>query len=182
MEGCAEEAACARLAAFPRPQVQHTAPQPGPPTAHQAKQLLGHGLAAQGGRGPWVPAGSRASTGPGGPSSQRTFLGGEVGTAGRQRARPVLGNRHQPLVGSLLRNGAALSPEGLLPPQAELTLGHGSRWRAALLVPRKAAETKQVALAGTLPVSPTQIPEPRDQPWQAAKPQQGLAPPLRFPT
>lgn len=66
------------------------------------------------------------------------FLGGDVGAARRQAARPGLGDRHQPLVGCLLRNGAALSPEGLLSPQAELTLSHGSRWGAALLVRRKA--------------------------------------------
>lgn len=165
---------------------------PAPSAVHSTPARAAHCPPGQAALGPrpdstrWTgtvgPSGSRASAGPGGPSSQRTFLGGEVGMAGRQTARPVLGNRHQPLVGSLLRNGAALSPEGLLPPQAELTLSHGSRWGAALLVPRKAAETKQVALAGTLSVSPTQIPEPRDQPWQAAKPQQGLASPLRFPT
>lgn len=181
MEGCPEEAARACLAASPWPRAQRTAPQPRLPTARQAEQLLGQGLTVQGGWRPWVPAGNRASAGPGNPS-QRTFLGGDVGAARRQAARPGLGDRHQPLVGCLLRNGAALSPEGLLSPQAELTLSHGSRWGAALLVRRKAAEIEQVALAGTLPASPTQIPEPRDQPWQAAKPQWGLAPPLRFPT
>lgn len=70
-----------------------------------------------------------------------TFLG-DVGPAWRQAASPVPGGLHQALGGCLLQTRAALPPDGLPPPQAELALSSGSRWGAALLVPGKTVETK----------------------------------------
>lgn len=86
--------------------------------------------------------GAEPSQAQGAPPPGHTFLGGEVGPARRQAAQPVPADLHQALVGRLLQHRAALPPEGLPPPQAELAPGRGSRWGAALLVPRKAAETK----------------------------------------
>ena len=131
----------------------------------------------------------------GAPPPGHTFLGGEVGPARRQAAQPVPADLHQALVGRLLQHGAALPPEGLPPPQAELALGRGSRWGAALLVPRKAAETKnRQLLTGspsewlTSPPLPTQIPATWTQPLEAAhfafspnqpqQPSEGCCPPI----
>lgn len=76
-----------------------------------------------------------------------TFLGGGMSPAGRQAAQPLPGDLRQALGGGLLLKGAALPSEGLPPTQAELALSSGSRWGAALLVPRKAADTKNRQLS-----------------------------------
>lgn len=114
--------------------------------------------------------GAEPSQAQGAPPPGHTFLGGEVGPARRQAAQPVPADLHQALVGRLLQHRAALPPEGLPPPQAELALGRGSRWGAALLVPRKAAETKSRRLLTgspsewlTSPPLPAQIPATRTQ-------------------
>lgn len=99
------------------------------------------------------------------PSYPHTFLGGEVSLTRGQAAQPVSGDLQAP-GGGLLLNRAAPPPEGLPPSQAELALS-GSWWGAALLVPRKAVETKSWQLnrpspRGRLPHPPwpTQIPAP----------------------
>lgn len=82
-----------------------------------------------------------------------------MGPAWRQAAQPVPGDLRRAPAGGLLQNGAALPPQRLPPPQAELTLGSSGMRGAALLVPRKAAETEWSAPT-RLPRAPRAPPAP----------------------